>query len=156
MPAPLCGCSQPGDVDDGNMSVKRDARESGKGGRRGLTRAQVRFYVAGYVVLIAGTAASAWAYRAAVVDEMRDSLVAQSRNTKDYQGQMEYIGGKANVLGSELTEWFTSLWHGTNLAYTLAVLTIASALFCFYVAFALPDLPPFGDEPPENRAKPAK
>jgi hypothetical protein len=132
--------------------MKRDAHESGKG----LTPAQVRLYVAGYVVLVAGTIASAWAYRVAVADEMSDSLMAQARNTKDYQGQMEYIGGKANVLGSEISGWFAGLWHGRNLAYTLAVLTIIAALLCFYVAFALPDLPPFGDEPhkdPVGRAK---
>jgi hypothetical protein len=132
--------------------MKQNTKESGKG----LTPAQVRLYVAGYVVLIAGTIASAWAYRVAVVDEMSDSLIAQARNTKDYQGQMEYIGGNANVLGSEISGWFAGLWHGRNLAYTLAVLTIVAALVCFYIAFALPDLPPFGDEAPGGSDRPKK
>jgi hypothetical protein len=114
--------------------------------RQGLTAAQVRLYVAGYVILIAGTLGSAWAYRAAVVDEMQDALTAQARNTKDYQGQMEYMGGKANVLGSEMTSWVVGLFHGRQLAYTLAVLTLVAASLCFYIAFALPDLPPFGEE----------
>jgi hypothetical protein len=64
---------------------------------------------------------------------------------------MEYIGGNANVLGSEITGWFVGLWHGRNLAYTLAVLTIIAALLCFYIAFALPDLPPFGDDTDKPR-----
>jgi len=136
--------------------VKRNAQDHGKGAVRGLTPAQVRLYVAGYVVLIAGTIASAWAYRVAVVDEMSDALNAQARNTRAYQGQMEYLGGKANVLGSEISGWFAGLWHGRNLAYTLAVLTIVAALMCFYIAFALPDLPPFGDETPKDPAGPAK
>lgn len=115
-----------------------------------LTRAQVRLYAIGYGVLAAGSACSFWAYRVAVNDELGDSLIAQARDTKGYQGQMEYLGGKANVLGNEMTSWFIGLWHGRNLAYTLAVLTLATALVCFYVAFALPDLPPFGDEPPKE------
>ncbi len=123
---------------------------------QGLTPAQVRLYVAGYVVLVAGTLGSAWAYRAAVVDEMQDALAAQARNTKDYQGQMEYIGGKANVLGSELTSWVVGLFHGRHLAYTLAVLTLVAASLCFYVAFALPDLPPLGDEGPRGPGRPGK
>lgn len=136
--------------------MKRNAQESGKTAGLGLKPAQVRLYVAGYAVLIAGTVASAWAYRVAVVDEMSDALMAQARNTRDYQGQMELIGGKANVLGSEITGWFVGLWHGRNLAYTLAVLTIIAALMCFYIAFALPDLPPFGGETPKDPAGPTK
>jgi hypothetical protein len=120
---------------------------------QGLTAGQVRLYVAGYAVLIAGTLGSAWAYHAAVVDEMQDALAAQARNTKDYQGQMEYIGGKANVLGSEMTSWVVGLFHGRHLAYTLAVLTLAAASLCFYIAFALPDLPPFGEESPGRKGR---
>jgi hypothetical protein len=156
MRTPLHGCWRQDDFDDTGADVKRNKREPGKVGGHGLTPAQVRLYVAGYVVLVAGTIASAWAYRVAVVDEMSDSLMAQARNTKDYQGQMEYIGGNANVLGSEISGWFAGLWHGRNLAYTLAVLTIIAALMCFYIAFALPDFPPFGDEPPKDPVGPAK
>jgi hypothetical protein len=116
----------------------------------------VGLYVAGYAVLFTGSIGSAWAFKVATRDEMGDALAAQARNTKDYQGRMEYLGGKANVLGSEITNWFVGLWHGRNLAYTLAVLTIAIALMCFYLAFALPDLPPFGDDPPKKPAEPGK
>jgi hypothetical protein len=156
MPAPLRGSSRPAQSNEWGANLNRGPGESATGGGQGLTRAQVRLYVAGYVVLIAGTVGSAWAYHVAVVDELSDALTAQARNTKDYQGQMEYLGGKANVLGSELTDWFVGLWHGRNLAYTLAVLTIVAASLCFYVAFALPDLPPFGDEPPKDPARPRK
>lgn len=115
-----------------------------------LTRAQVRLYAVGYAILAAGSACSYWAHRVAVSDELGDALMAQARDTKGYQGQMEYLGGKANVLGHDITSWFVGLWHGRNLAYTLAVLTLLAALICFYVAFALPDLPPFANrESPE-------
>jgi hypothetical protein len=125
-------------------------KENAAGAKPRLTRAQVRLHIAGYVVLIVGTVASAWAYRVATRDELGEALMAQARNTRDYRGQMENIGGKANVLGADIQEWFGGLWHGRNLAYTLAVLTIAAALLLFYIAFALPDLPPFGEEPPRD------
>jgi hypothetical protein len=123
-------------------------------GGQGLTPAQVRIYSLGYAVLAVGCGCSFWAYRVAVRDELGDSLMAQARDTKAYQGQMEYLGGKSNVLASEISGWFAGLWHGRNLAYTLAVLTMAIALLCFYVAFALPDLPPFGDDPPKDEGGP--
>ncbi|HEY1849018.1 MAG TPA: hypothetical protein VGG37_07420 [Opitutaceae bacterium] len=114
-----------------------------KGGdRQVLTRAQVRFYVAGIAVLVLGTLASVWAYRSAVVDDMADELEADALQGRNAQGQLEYIGGKSNVLAADIQEWFVGLWHGRHLAYTLAVLSIAGALLCFYIAFALPDLPP--------------
>jgi hypothetical protein len=107
-----------------------------------LSRAQVRFYVAGVAVLVLGSLASAWAYRSAFVDDMADQLAADALQSRNAQGQLEYIGGKSNVMASDIQEWFVGLWHGRHLAYTLAVLSIACALACFYVAFALPDLPP--------------
>jgi hypothetical protein len=111
-----------------------------------LTRAQMKIYAVGYAVLAVGCGCSFWAYHVAVNDELGDALMAQARDTKGYQGQMELLGGKANVLGNDIQGWFLGLWHGRNLAYTLAVITIVLALACFYVAFALPDLPAFGDE----------
>jgi hypothetical protein len=131
-------------------SVKPTPGETEAPGPQRLTRGQIRLYAAGYAVLAAGSACSYWAYRVAVADELGESLMAQARDTKAYQRQMEYLGGKANVLGSDITSWFVGLWHGRNLAYTLAVLTLAVALVCFYTAFALPDLPPFGDDLPEG------
>jgi hypothetical protein len=130
--------------------VNKDPKQPVDAGAERLTRAQLRLYAVGYAVLAIGCGCSLWAYRVAVRDELGDSLMAQARNTRAYQGQMEYIGGKANVLGSEISSWFIGLWHGRNLAYTLAVLTIGIALLCFYAAFALPDLPPFGDEPADG------
>jgi hypothetical protein len=142
------GCSRRAEA---RLPKMADApKDAAKAAGQRLTPAQVRFYAIGYAVLAAGSVCSYWAYRVALRDEMGDALMAQARNTKGYQGQMEFIGGKANILGSDITRWFVGLWHGRNLAYTLAVLTLACALLCFYIAFALPDLPPFGDEEPAD------
>ena len=128
-----------------------DARGIGRKDKQRLTRAQVWFYLAGYVVLAAGSAGSVWAYRRAVWDEVGDAVIASTYNTKKYQDQMERIGGKANILATDVQQWFAGLWHGRHLAYTLAVLTFAIALMCFYIAHFLPDLPPFDDGRTETR-----
>ena len=44
--------------------------------------------------------------------------------SKQYLRQLEIIGGKSAVLGAELQQWFSSLWHGEQLAYTVAFLTL--------------------------------
>lgn len=115
------------------------------GSTQPLTKAQVRFYLAGLAVLVLGSLASVWTYHRAVVDDMADELAADALQGRNAQGQLEYIGGKSNVMAADIQEWFMGLWHGRHLAYTLAVLSMAGALLCFYVAFALPDLPRDGE-----------
>ena len=48
--------------------------------------------------------------------------------------QIEHIGGKAAVWAVEFNEWLGSLWQGTRLATTLAILAALVALACFHVA----------------------
>jgi hypothetical protein len=43
-------------------------------------------------------------------------------DSKQYLRQMEVYGGKANLLASELRQWFDSLWHGRRLAATVVCL----------------------------------
>jgi len=49
-------------------------------------------------------------------------------HSKQYARQVELIGGKATVLATDLTRWFSELWHGRSLAYTVAFLTVVAAL----------------------------
>jgi hypothetical protein len=48
-------------------------------------------------------------------------------DSKRYLREMQVYGGSANVLATELREWFDSLWHGERLAFTVAVLTLLLA-----------------------------
>lgn len=47
--------------------------------------------------------------------------------SKQYLRTLELYGGKANVLATELRQWFDSLWHGKRLAYTVAGATLLLA-----------------------------
>ena len=77
-------------------------------------------------ILAAGWLAALVVYATAEPVEENPDLV-DLEQSKRYVRQLEIIGGKAAVLGSELTEWLEGLWHGRRLAYTIAVLTAAAA-----------------------------
>jgi hypothetical protein len=119
-------------------------------------RAQIWLYGVGYFVLIAGSLGSAWAYRVGGNADARDALNAGIYDSRMYSYRLEQTAGKANVLGFEIRQWFAGLWHGTALAYTLAVLSFVIALGCFFVAIYLPDFPPFDTSPFEDPEGPKK
>lgn len=107
----------------------------------GLTRflqARRRSVAAG--ILLAGLAAALLIYFTATppADLPGDRL----ENSKQYLRQMEVYGGAANVLASEIRDWFAGLWHGRALAFTVACL---SALLAFAIVIALTPLPPTVD-----------
>jgi hypothetical protein len=59
-------------------------------------------------------------------------------NSKEYLREVEVYGGTANVLATEFMQWFDGLWHGQQLAYTIACIAIFVS-FCFaFVAYNLP------------------
>jgi hypothetical protein len=49
-------------------------------------------------------------------------------DNKKYIHDLQVYGGTANVIAAEFREWFAGLWYGTNLAYTIAVLTVVVVL----------------------------
>ena len=55
-------------------------------------------------------------------------------DTKKYLRDLELFGGKGNVLATEFTLWWQGLWHGRNLAFTVAWLTVFLALIFWLVA----------------------
>jgi len=45
-------------------------------------------------------------------------------DSKTYMRNLELFGGKTNVLAREFIQWFSALWHGKSLAFTVAFITI--------------------------------
>lgn len=90
---------------------------------------QARLRLIGKVVLVAGLVGSALAYAAATPEDE-----AASEESKRYLYEMEYIGGKSNLLATEIRQWFAGLWHGKGLAHMLAFVAIAGSLGCFFLA----------------------
>lgn len=86
------------------------------------------------VILLVGLGSATLIYLTA--DNAADSgLVNDFENSKKYIHDLELYGGKANVLANELTNWFTGLWQGKSLAFTVACITIVIALgFLFFTS----------------------
>ena len=61
---------------------------------------------------------------------------------KMFLHDLELYGGKANVLAAEFRDWFTGLWQGRNLAFTIAALTVIVVLVLRFFA----SLPPEEDD----------
>lgn len=63
-----------------------------------------------------------------------DPLLGPPLVTKKELREMMAIGGNANVLSTEIRDWFAGLWHGKSLAGTVAVLTVGVTLGFRFVA----------------------
>ena len=63
-----------------------------------------------------------------------DPLLNDPRAERKYHRELAMYGGKANVVSAEFIEWFDGLWHGRALAFTVAVLTVATTLGYRFVA----------------------
>jgi hypothetical protein len=98
-------------------------------------------------ILIAGFTAAVGAWIAAAAHPANP--LAEQLESKKYLHDLQMYGGTANVLAAQFREWFAGLWSGTNLAYTIAVLTILTVVV--YRFFAVPD-----DEPEEDAAAPPR
>src|SRR5277367_3612488 len=90
---------------------------------------QARLRLIGKIVLVVGLAGSALAY---VTTAPEDE--ASLEESKRYLYEMEYIGGKSNLLAAEIRQWFAGLLHGRGLAHMLAFLAIAGSFSCFFLA----------------------
>ncbi len=69
-------------------------------------------------------------------------------DSKQYLRDMELYGGKANLIASELRQWFDGLWRGRRLAVTVAFLTLVTLLLYLVISTPLP--PTDGQSPPRK------
>jgi hypothetical protein len=103
---------------------------------------RTRLYLIAAFIMIAGCAGAVLVYLTAGNDtdrgfgyETADGYVYQvaPEDTKRYMHDMELYGGKANVLAGEIVNWFGGLWHGKQLALTIAFITVvvSSGFFLF-------------------------
>ena len=65
----------------------------------------------------------------------------EPEETKQYLRTLQLYGGTANVLATELRQWFASIWHGQRLAFTVGFITLVTAFTCWFFSYALEDSP---------------
>lgn len=92
----------------------------------------IRFYLSGIVILVVGLMSAVLVYMLAA-----DDKAYEIAGGKQYNFQVERIGGKLAVWAVHFNQWFGSLWHGKSLAFTLAFISIGAALVCFLIARSL-------------------
>jgi hypothetical protein len=78
-------------------------------------------------ILALGIAASIVIYIVAGPDSDEPPAYDPMQN-KMFLHDLELYGGKANILAAEFRDWFTGLWIGRNLAFTVAALTVLVVL----------------------------
>ncbi|HLX03121.1 MAG TPA: hypothetical protein VKS80_13520 [Trinickia sp.] len=99
-------------------------------------RLHLYLYLTGVVVLVAGFAGAAAVYLSAPDDQGGD-LGAGFEDYKASAFKYDRLGGRVFVVMVEIVQWLGGLWHGKQLAETLAFLSIGIALVCFVVAHRL-------------------
>lgn len=102
-----------------------------------VMKRSTRFDVVRGVLLVGLTSAVAVFFTA--VDPADNPLGNPAEDSKIYRRSMEMVGGTANLVAGDITDWLTNLWHGRTLAYTLAFLTLVVAYGFFFIT---EDLPP--------------
>jgi hypothetical protein len=55
-------------------------------------------------------------------------------DSKRYRHELERYGGKMAILTDAFGNWFSGLWHGRSLAYTIGVISVALSGVIFLVA----------------------
>ncbi len=118
----------------GGLQRDDDKRDESQPGRRERplteddgSRARVRLRRLTIAFLVAGFGAAIAVFFAAG-PEPENPLGYDPLETKRYVHDLELYGGKANVLAAEFRDWFTGLWYGQNLAFTIAALTVLLVL----------------------------
>jgi hypothetical protein len=96
-----------------------------------------RLDIAALAIFLIGTCASAAIYLFAAPTE-QNTLVNEFQNSKVYRHSLEAYGGKLSIVSDDLAGWFSSLWQGKTLAFTIASLSIAVALLLFWAARRIP------------------
>jgi hypothetical protein len=59
-------------------------------------------------------------------------------DSRIYRRDLELYGGKAAMVVDDFSRWFTGLWHGKSLAFTVAGISIIISFIFFFAANRLP------------------
>ncbi|WP_301101126.1 hypothetical protein [Propionivibrio sp.] len=116
---------------------------------------QIRLYLLGACILFAGLLGAVAIYVTASDDNSNaiayeivngEAYAIMAYESKSYRHDLERFGGKAAVMADDFNRWFSGLWMGKRLAYTLAVLATGIALGCFVAARRLSNHRPLGED----------
>jgi hypothetical protein len=112
-----------------------------------LADRSTRLRAISFIVLGLGLLLAVAIYRSAAQNPEQEPEWLSPDYSKQTLRQAEVYGGKANVLATEFRQWFSGLWHGRSLAFTVFVLSALVAAGFRLAAIPLPPMPPVSPEP---------
>ena len=107
-----------------------------------------RLHISIAITLIVGLSISGWIYVTAEAPA-ENTLISDYENSKMYLRSLKVYGGQFSVLADEFRRWFSTLWQGKNLAYTVASFTVIVALVLYVIASD----PHFKESPDDGNMK---
>jgi len=101
------------------------------------TDLRTRLRLIAAVILLIGFGMGLWLYVTAENAPI-DAATDQEQHSKMYVRNLQVYGGNMAVMEDELYRWFSGLWQGTSLAYTVAGIAVLISGGFFFVASKLP------------------
>jgi hypothetical protein len=63
-----------------------------------------------------------------------DNPFEEFEHSKRFSRSVEVMGGKMSLVANDMSKWFSSLWQGQQLAFTVVILTVVIAAAYYLVA----------------------
>lgn len=70
-------------------------------------------------------------------DDIPDNPFAEFEQSKRFAHEVQRMGGKMALVANDASAWFAALWHGRQLAYTVACITVVIAVGYYMIASSL-------------------
>lgn len=91
-----------------------------------------RHSIATATILLTGFASSIAIYITAQTPSANP--FEEFEGSKRFTRSVEVMGGKMSLVAHDLSKWFSSLWLGQQLAFTVAVITVVIAVAYYLIA----------------------
>jgi hypothetical protein len=91
-----------------------------------------RCYLVTAIILMIGFGTAIAIYLTA--DEIPDNPFAEFEQSKRFAHEVQRMGGKMAIVANDASVWFGALWHGRQLAFTVACITLVIAVGYYVIA----------------------
>jgi hypothetical protein len=105
-----------------------------------------RCYITTTAILLTGLTGAVLIYCTA--EDPPENPFSDFENSKRFTHSVVVMGGKMSLVANDMSTWFAGLWHGQQLAFTVAVITLVIAAGYYFIASGLRHTAGNNDHPP--------